>query len=492
MRHDGTRRILLPGLVLSQTCTANCAGAIRRTVYLDGHTIEYFYRPLSAAPLSERDTRTSSYNHVPIVVDASGAPWAHASIYLVDIVEKAGLPSDGIDTAQPIGTDLADYKRFLDGESLDFQTFPDLKRRRPTYRYRAHLIAKIEAGELKRSVCRRRMSSVIGFYRWLKRRKLLAEDTNTWDEKDKLISFSTREGSRRLKHVKVTDVAIHAPVKSPPTSEFIVDGGRLRPLPFDEQAALLDILLAHKNTEMRLIIMLMMLSGARTQTALTLRARDFLDELMPSQKEVRIPTGPGTGVDTKGNSADHTLQLPAWFYVLVRTYALSERAASRRRKSGRPELDAYLFLTNRGKPYFESKADRSKFDPSVEAGQANKGAALQAFIRKYLLPALRKKLGKQFALRAHDLRATAGMNKNEQLMEAVRRGKLNLNQARDRLREFLWHANSATTDLYINYKHDREMFLDIQSRFESHLVQLMEKASGDGWEDDGCLAGAAT
>ncbi|WP_131799804.1 integrase [Paraburkholderia ginsengiterrae] len=483
MRHDGTRRILLPQLILSETCAPGDFGAICRTVVLNGRTTKYSYRPISARPISERDSRTSSYNHVPTVVDGDGAPWEHAAISLLDIIESAGLPANGIDTSQANGTDLADFKRFLDTETIDYLTIPDVKRRRPPYLYRAHLISKVNAREMSRNVARRRMSSVINFYRRLQEREIISSEIEIWETSDKLIEFESHTGGRNFKIVKKTDLSISAPEKSGLLDECIIDGGKLRPLPFEEQAVLLDVLLAGKNTEMTLIILFMLLSAARLQTVLTLPVDKFLDEGCSKLKDVRIPAGPGTGIDTKGD-VNRNIHIPGWFYRQLRTYALSDRAAARREKGGRSLDDAYLFLSNRGKPYFESKLDRSTFDDAAEAGQAKKGAAVQAFIRKYLLPTLQEKFGAQFTLRPHDLKATAGLIKWEVLSKAIQLKKLNHNQARNQLREFMWHSSFETTDLYINYKHSREMFFDIQSRFENRLLGLMDMANHDDRSDD--------
>ncbi|MEX3992728.1 hypothetical protein AB4Y35_18380 [Paraburkholderia sp. EG286A] len=469
--------------MLSQTCDADSPGAELRSVVVDGQAIKYFYRPLSSLPLSERESRTSSYNHVPVVVDSSGRPWSHAVIQLIDIIEEAGLPANGIDNAQPVATDLADFKRFLELASLDYLSIPDNKRKRPPYRYRAHLMAQINAGALQRSVARRRMANVIGFYRNLKSHKILPSDLEIWDENDVYIETEARDGTRYRRSVRTTDLSISAPTKQPAISDHIVDGGKLRPLPAEEQIALLDEVVGSRNTEMILIVLILMIAAARIQTVLTLRARDFLDEKFAELLDVRIPAGPGTGVDTKANQKK-VLHIPGSLYRLVQIYAMSDRAAKRRKKAGQSLDEAYLFLTNRGRPYFESRFDRSTYDPNTESGQANRGAAVQSFFRRQLLPKLRLKFGESFTLRPHDLKATGGLNKWEQLMELVALKRINLNQARDRLREFLWHSNFEVTDRYVNFKSNKEMFFDIQSRYETHLVALIETAINDGWSED--------
>ncbi len=483
MRHDGTRRTLLPRLVLSQTCEADSPEAIPRFILLDGNTIEYSYRPLSSLPLSERESRTSSYNHVPVVIDSDGRPWAHAAIHLIDIIESAGQPANGIDSAQPIATDLADYKRFLELTSLDYLNIPENKQKRPPYRYRAYLMAQVNAGEIKRTVARRRIGSVIAFYINLKNHKIIPQDAMIWDERDAYIDTPNRNGRRRI-HVKTTDLAIAVPKnKEPAIAEHIIDGGKLRPLPYEEQVALFDLVIKSKNTEMKLIILVMMVSAGRLQTVLTLRTRDFLDAELTEMQDVRIPVGPHTNTDTKGDR-NRVLHMPGWLYRLLRIYAMSERAAKRREKAGQSLQESYLFISNRGRPYFESKRDRSTYNPNNEAGQANKGAAVQNFFREQLVPVLQAKFGSRFTLRPHDLKATAGLNRWEGLMIQVEQNKISLNQARDRLKEFMWHVQSETTDRYLNFKSNQLMYFDIQSRFERYLSEQIETANNGDWSED--------
>ena len=60
--------------------------------------------------------------------------------------------------------------------------------------------------------------------------------------------------------------------------------------------------------------MVSLLTGARIQTVLTLKVRHALFDLADSRSpELRLPVGPGTGVNTK-NDKRVVLVFPAWSY----------------------------------------------------------------------------------------------------------------------------------------------------------------------------------
>ena len=121
-----------------------------------------------------------------------------------------------------------------------------------------------------------------------------------------------------------------------PYDGTINDDGKLRPLTQEEQAWLIGTLVCLGNTEMTLIHLMGLLTGARIQTILTFCVRHVQLDLDDGQKELRLAVGPGTGIDTKWDK-QMALHIPTWFYRMLRTYAHSERAketprASRRRQ----------------------------------------------------------------------------------------------------------------------------------------------------------------
>ncbi len=193
------------------------------------------------------------------------------------------------------------------------------------------------------------MSTVIAFYTWLQQEKALQPEHAPWLETDRFIQLKDAAGRAYTKKVTTTNLAITASKQADPYAGLIQDGGALRPLPREEQEWVLSALGALGNTEMTLIHLMALLTGARIQTALTFRVRHALVELDGvTARELRFPVGPGTGIDTK-HDKPHVLHLPKWYYRMLQTYALSPRALTRReRAAGGDHEGQYLFLSVRG------------------------------------------------------------------------------------------------------------------------------------------------
>jgi hypothetical protein len=483
-RQAGPKRILLPSLVLGEVCNEDDDGAIERIVILPSEEFRYFFRPSSALPLAERDTRTSSFNHFAAVIDESGAPWGEAVAYLAHIVDSAGMPATGIDNARPIASDLADFARFSKDNNFDFREFPAFEQARPTYRYRTHLDGLVRRGLVKASVARRRLLSMIGMYDWLIKNKLLAPAYPPWEESEIKVGVESRGGSRVYVKRRVTDLRIRFVRSTSPYTDHIADGGDLRPLPVSEQKVLLEVLAESDNIEARLLHVLMLVTCARTQTALTLRMRHFVNPVDPNLDEVRIPAGPGTGIDTKGSKSKVSLFVPGWLYQRICIYANSPRAKARRARAKVSLDDSYLFLTNRGSPYYESVKDRSIFDPNKESGSAQQGQPLRQFIHDWMMPRMRQRLGANYRYRAQDLRATGGLNMTAVQLELVKANMKTLAQARDFVRNRMWHEHGETTDRYLGFQHLREHFFGIQRTYEEHMETLMRRAANGTPHDD--------
>src|ERR1039458_8045202 len=111
-------------------------------------------------------------------------------------------------TYAAIAEDLAAYRRFLDETGLDWMDFPKDKYDRPTYRYRGHLKYAVGAGELTAGTAKRRMSSVIAFYRWLRSEGDLVPENAPFKETDRLVELTDAHGRNFHKKVITTDISI--------------------------------------------------------------------------------------------------------------------------------------------------------------------------------------------------------------------------------------------------------------------------------------------
>lgn len=466
----------LPVFRLTTSCGAEEDGAVE----VEDAIEPYWVVPVqNDAGDSRRDGlpawAAARFNLFPLVLEGGGQPWAEACLYLLDAAENS--PNVDMRTLEGRALDLGAFKRFIEDTGIDWTTFPKNKMFRPTYRFRAHQNSLLRAGELKQKTVNRRMGTVVAFYRWLKEDEFLKFENPPWQEKDVYITSKDHFGFRRTKTVKSTDLAIPVPQQQDTFDGTIVDGGRLRPLPPEEQAWLLEALEAAGNIEMTLIHLMGLVTGARLQTICTLKVAHT--QLAVSEGEngvVRLPIGAGTAVDTKWNKR-MVLQIPTWFYQTLQTYAQSERAQRRRMKSGRTDTGQYLFLTQHGTPYYADKKDRQTFDPLNQRRYDLDGGAIGTFIRNVIRPHVEQTHGcKHWDFSFHDTRATFGMNLTDHLLQKVEAGIVSLSEVREYVKTRMGHKSAATTDLYLNYRHRLKFKRLVVEEHEAHLKGLCNRA----------------
>ena len=419
------------------------------------------------------------FNLFPLIIDRDESLWVEANIYLLDRIKNSLNPV--MTTYSCIASDLLTYKLFLDESELNWKVFERNKLQRPTYRYRAYLMLLVECGELKSSTARRKMGAIISFYRWLEQQELIHPEYPMWKESDAYIKTTNKYGASFSKKIKSTDISIKLTDASNPYNSTIKDTGNLRPLTQYEQEWLLSSLLTLNNYEMYLIHLIALTTGARIQSILTLRLNHVSTNMYSSDLiDIKIPAGPGTGIDTKYNKKI-ILHMPIWVYNKLYFYALSENANSRRAKSvlGNSH-NQYLFLTNRGTPYYQSREDLQVFKTDLSVHHKKDGQAIRQYIKDYVLPYIRETYQKpNFSYHFHDLRATFGMNLTDSQLENVAKGRISLHEAREFVRVRMCHESSATTDLYLQYRHKLEHIHEVSNSYNKHLQRIIEQYEGE-------------
>lgn len=475
------RTLILPVCTVTEVCGEDDPRAIKQIIP-EAHGVDtktpYFVRPV----LAPDESRGFNYNLLPVVIDRNGIPWDIANIYILSRLQATAYPE--MTTVAGIADDLGAYKEFLDEKpDIDFTDFPQNKLKRPTYRYNGYLKQKLFAGEVEPSTVKRRMSSVVAFYRWMIEEGILSPDNDPWQEREYLASFKTTEGFNMSKTVKSTDLAIRAPVKDVPHEGTILDGGRLRPLPQTEQLWVLEALNHLGNTELTLIHLLALLTGARIQTVLTFKVSHVIRSYPASVARISITCGPGHGIDTK-NDVVGVLQIPRQLYGLLQTYAKSARAKNRRMKApGGDAENQYLFLTQQGTPYYQAKIERMQFNPDLRIRHQKKGQTVRQFITDHVIPYIQTRHDPGFRYKFHDLRASFGMNETDRQLDLVEQGKIKLSDARRHVQKMMWHASSATTDLYLDYRRQMEMVWAAVDGYEAYIASLIEAAKAGGFDE---------
>ncbi len=474
------RTIILPVCSITETCDENDERAIKQVIpkgrERTNETV-YFSRPV----LIPDETMGFNYNLLSVVLDCNGVPWDIANVYILSRLQAITYPE--MTTFSGIADDLSAYKIFLDEKNINFTGFPQNKLKRPTYRYNGYLKQELFAGEIEPSTAKRRMSSVVAFYRWVIQEGILSPENDPWQEREYFASFKTTEGFKMSKSVKSTDLAIKAPVKDVPHEGVILDGGRLRPMSQAEQVWVLEALNHLGNTEMTLIHLVALLTGARIQTVLTIRLSHVACDFPTTAKKISLTCGPGYGIDTKGDTIG-VLQIPRQLYDFLQVYAKSDRAKSRSEKApGGNNLNQYLFLTQQGTPYYQAKIERMQFNPDLKIRHQKKGQAVRQFITDRVITYIRAHYDPAFHYRFHDLRASFGMNETDRQLVLIEQGKIKLANARRHVQRLMWHTSSATTDLYLDYRRQMEMIWAAVDGYEDYISTLIETARAGSFSE---------
>lgn len=444
--------------------------------YLHGDDdIKYWRKPIST---NAKAKRWSEFRLFPLILDREGAPWQPACLWLL---ERAQANPRNISSLRPIAQDLAAYKNFLDDFKIEWDDFSEvIKYLRPTYLYHTHLQGQVTKGSLKRSTASRRMSSVIGFYNFLDSNNHMrfSPANPTWIEKKISIAYSDSIGRRQVTSVTTTDISIKSKPYDDASSETINDGGKLRPLTANEQKELVNALKKLGNTEYSLMHYIALLTGAREMTVLTLRLREVLcptDHVR--QWPHKILCGPGTGIDTKGDIGKVYLSMPRELYDQLHAYAVSGRARRRRAKTQQGEDPmSYLFLTQHGQPYYESRDDLNAIrDSSTPLRRSPlSGRPLRKFIQVAVIPLIQESIP-SFTYRFHDLRATFGMNWVDYQMQQTGDNGLDsrYDLALDQLRKLMWHRSTLTTAKYLKYREQQKNLEQAKIGWSEYFSELI-------------------
>lgn len=463
----------LPLFRNTQVADAAGVGRIPVDYSISGKRVKY-WRELRAS----KTTKWETFPRFPLVLQADGSPWAPACMWLLDRARANPLK---LSSLNPVAQGLRCYRDFLDQYGLDWDDFSAVdKYLRPTYLYKSHLQDLISNGTVAHSTASGRMHAVVGFYRFLMENSRMgfSPANAPWVEHTVGLRYRDTQGFSQVKDVATTNLSIKVPKRDYAWDRRIKDGGTLLPMSVQEQKVLVQTLKKLGNREYELMHYVALLTGARVQTVLTLRYRDFLTP--PSkvnQWPLKLHCGPGTGIDTKGDVPDVYLAVQRDLYEWLHTYAISERAQVRRERSKlKQDPLNYLFLTGQGNPYYESKDDINALRNSDEPMKRSSvtGQNLRSFITDYVIPDIQQTLP-GFEYQFHDLRATFGINWVDAVMKDGDTRKRYL-WARDQLRKLMWHKQPDITDRYIGYRQHMQHLEKAEANWNQNLLDLIRSA----------------
>lgn len=398
-----------------------------------------------------------------IILQPDGTPWVEGNLYLFWRARQYPKLS-----AETLGAEAANLKEFMNvmlDHNLDYLNFRGREFERPTYRFKAHFKLAIARNERDSEGVNNKMRAVIRLYRWLMKYRNFIPAKPPWKEKVIHVSRFDRHGTARTREIITTDLTF--PKNKDQSSDFIYDGGKLRPLDKFEQDAIIKTLLLASNIEMLLLFILALFSGMRIQTALTIRISDVIEASADDTGTYSISAGKDHLVDTKYGKIQK-IQVPGWVHHRLFTYLQSERYQRRKGQAlERDDSEQYVFLSKTGKPLYVSHLDKDKYKSH------EKGSSIRKFVRDTLTPLL-KAHGHNFTFSFHDLRASFGMNLVDERRELLAQGKIGYLELIDYVAKRLHHSNRKTTLSYLDYRKVNEMVHEADTDYQRHIMSLVD------------------
>ncbi|GIA95517.1 integrase [Vibrio cholerae] len=247
---------------------------------------------------------------------------ANSYLFYLKAIKKA-------EDLSPCAQALRAYYQFLEDNGLNWDNFPPVKRLKPTYLFRSHLLKQIKQGELAHSTASVRMNQIVNYYKWLMHDGYLCIKNEK--EAPFKMEFVSIQNNGTLAHISPTftietsDLRIKVPRDA--------DSKNIRPLsPLSIDA--LSVLTHHllrTSEELRLQSLLAIDTGMRIEevATFTLDALDTAIPLAESQYRFEMLLCPrSTGVQTKFLKT-RTVEISSNLLQLLNQYRVSERRLKR-------------------------------------------------------------------------------------------------------------------------------------------------------------------
>ncbi|PML49509.1 integrase [Vibrio tasmaniensis] len=370
----------------------------------------------------------------------------------------------------PCAQALKAYYQFLEDKGLVWDTFPPIKRLKPTYLFRSHLLKQIKNGELAHSTASVRMNQIVNYYKWLMHDGYLKIKNEK--EAPFKMEFVSVQSTGMLAHISPTftvetsDLRIKVPKDA--------SSKNIRPLsPLSQES--LSILTQHlpnASEELRLQVLISIDTGMRIQevATLSLNTLNTATPLAESEHRYEIVLSPqSTGVQTKFLK-QRRVEISSELLATLNEYRTSERRIKRVNKlntklESLPEKELLLKqeaierfeLCERHEPLFVSEQGNPMTAKSIEARWTEFRTSI-------------KKTSPSFAHRFHDLRSTYATYRLSDLLEA----KLSASECIGLLMGWMGHRNDYTTWKYVHYLQRKEAFKVKFGILDSIMHEVLE------------------
>ncbi|MBB1439789.1 site-specific integrase [Shewanella sp. SG41-4] len=372
---------------------------------------------------------------------------ANSYLFYLKAVKKA-------EDLSPCAQALRAYYQFLEDKGLHWDKFPPVKRLKPTYLFRSHLLKQIKQGELAHSTASVRMNQVVNYYKWLMHDGYLR--INNEKEAPFIIEFFSVKNNGILAHlsptfiVKTSDLRVRVPRDA--------DSKNIRPLsPLSSDA--LSILTQHllqTSEELRLQVLLAIDTGMRVEevATLTLDALDTATPLAESQHRFEILLCPrSTGVQTKFLKT-RTVEISSDLIQSLKEYRTSERRLKRVAKLNEKIEQLGSDTSPFPQKTIEILERCDRHEPLFVSQQGNPATGKSIEARWIEFRVEIKQAEPSFTHRFHDLRATYGTYRLSDLLEA----KLPIVDCMELLMGWMGHKDERTTWKYLRFLKRKEAF----------------------------------
>lgn len=375
----------------------------------------------------------------------------------------------------PCAKALQAFYQFLEDNNLHWNHFPPVKRLKPTYLFRSHLLKQIHNGELAHSTASVRMNQIVNYYKWLM-------------YEGYLIITSENEAPFKMEYVSVQSTGMLAhisPTFTVQTSDLRIKVPRdsssknIRPLtPLSKDS--LDILttyLPQASVELRLQVLLSIDTGLRINEVATLTL-DALSTAIPiaeSEHRYELTISPqSNGVQTK-YAKPRTIEISAELLTQLVEYSNSERRFRRMAKLNNKLDNLFEVALGLDKEALHTLKRCKRHQPLFVSEQGNPVSAKSIEARWSEFRSVIKKLYPTFTHRFHDFRSTYGTYRLSDLLEA---GLIEV-ECMEMLMAWMGHKNESTTWKYLRFLKRKKAFKVKFGILDSIMHSALHNDQGD-------------
>ena len=445
----------------------------------DDRKVKYIIEP------NDKEEHTiDCYYHIPFFLEPNDEPWMYGNLFVRHLLDKKSKIGEKINfkTIDKYAQSIKLFMNYCESSSINYLE-SESRIRSPISRYKKHLLDERSLGNLSTSTLKGRLGYIVAFYRYLVVSLKLKFNACPWGEDVKGTHLYVGYG-----HSSTNEYTSSSIQKVPSTNlnsmektfeGCLNDGGEeLRPLSDDETRIVFDALKEIGNVEMLLAHLIILATGARTQTIFTLRQCHFekkYEDQTLLNNEVILKAGNGELIDSKSGNR-FTIRMPIDVYHMVQAYIKSSNAQGRYKKSKFQfpnSAHQYVFLTSHGNPYYMANDDFNK----IQHKNPPMGGTLRTFISSELKPKMAELgfINPQGKFKFHNLRATFGLGVLNSYLKSLP-GGLPSGLARDRamshVKKYMNHKQMTTTELYLDFRTNSKIGQEVGSKWNQYLISI--------------------